>query len=207
MFDPTKIISQLKDLGSVPTKVILFVWLSSGTLLIAPAGFLSTLRLEKLMADHGHWVGIAWLLSSVFLAVSISYGGHAIWKRRKRRLLQDERATKAIAELADAERAVLREFIFQQQPVVNMPIDDPVVVGLIGNGILERVSGLGNYSFAGIVFPLRITEVAERLLKPAHLDLSESPSEHEIKRLVAHRPHFAAAIEWRESLRRGPVGW
>lgn len=207
MFDPTKIISQLKDLGSVPTKVILFVWLSSGLLLAAPAGFVSALRLERLMSDHGHWVGITWLLSSVFLTVSISYGWHAIWERHKRRRLQEARASKTIAELAFAERAVLREFVFQQQPVVNMPIDDAVVVGLIHNGVLERVSGLGNYSSAGMVFPLRITEVAERLLKAEHLDLRESPSEYELKQFVSQRPHFAAAIEWRESLRRGPVGW
>lgn len=207
MFDPTKIISQLKDLGSVPTKVILFVSLSSGALLVAPTAFLSTLRLEKFMADHGHWVGIAWLLSSIFLAITLAYAGHEKWQRRIWRLQRQEYANNAIAELADVERAVLREFEIQRQPVVKMPIDNPVVAGLLRSGILERVGELGDQSFVGFVFPLRIADVARHLLTPDLLGLPESPTDHDVKRIVSQRPHFAQAIAWREDLRRGPVGW
>jgi hypothetical protein len=53
-----------------------------------------------------------------------------------------------------------------------MPIDDPVVAAPVAREILVQIGSFGRFSFGGMMFGIRLTEAAEKLLIPEMLGLS-----------------------------------
>ena len=173
MFDIGKFVGPISDLGKIPTKVVLFFGLSSGALLLLPETWLRKLRLEKLAAEFGQWIGIVFLLSAVLLLLNLSAWVYRTWKTTRKQKYLKAKVIAALKELDDAEKAVLREFFIQGQNTVRMPMDEPVVAGLISKGILRPVGSVGERALAGIVFPFVPSEMARPNVTLTLVDLPE----------------------------------
>jgi hypothetical protein len=101
-----------------------------------------------------------------------------------------------IKKLDPKEKAVLREYFIQCQNTILLPVDHPVVSGLIEKGMLHTAGDLCEYSVAGVLFPVALQPHVKEMLKPSMFDLpSGQPTEADIKRLKNTRPEFISGIK------------
>lgn len=202
MFDG--LFGKLSDIGKIPTKVVIFLFLSSTSLLFAPEAIIQRLRLQKVLDDYGMWVGVICLLSGVFLL--INFGAWAI-KKRSESKKKAERMSKSIAHIDNldyGERAVLREYFLHAQETLPLPIDDAVVAGLIAKSILHQVGAFGERSFVGCVFPIALSDHIVPFLTPDKVGLTDPIRMEDREWIEENRPQFASGIEYRTALRAGP---
>ncbi|MBI3666195.1 MAG: superinfection exclusion B family protein [Acidobacteria bacterium] len=110
----------------------------------------------------------------------------ASWRRRNKRTVRAE-----MQSLDGNEIAVLREFLLQGQNTLQMPIDDPVVAGLLSRGILEQVGQLGHQSRIGIMMSVTISSTVRDMVTPRFVGWSEGgPTREQLKEDLENRPDF-----------------
>jgi hypothetical protein len=101
--------------------------------------------------------------------------------------------TSAICELDEREKAVLREFYIEDKRTLVLPVEHPVLEGLISEGILEVVGsqplvwdiGRGYHRFS-----VRIRSEVSRYLSPEMLGMPSEPTEEELQEVRRRRPDF-----------------
>ena len=87
------------------------------------------------------------------------------------------------------EKAVIREFFIRKQNSIEMPIDDPVVNGLISKNILGINKQFGNsFILSGMNTSVSLRDRAKKLLKLSDINLNENLSEDEIELIKSNRP-------------------
>ena len=69
-----------------------------------------------------------------------------------------------VESLDAAECAVLREFYLREQRTLGLPINFPAVAGLIRAGILQQEQSVGTRIINGMVFPVRISDDADKFI-------------------------------------------
>lgn len=200
-------LTKLTDLHKLPTRYVGLVAIVTGALLFSPAWFLDRLHLSTIPAPYGALVGVAFLVS--FGMVVTNFVGYLFdafkrrgWSKKRQSIIKE-----ALTQLDPIEQAILREFMLTGVSTLKIPMDNPSVVGLESKGILERVGRYGNYSVDGMMFPYRISAIANELLTLELLGLSDFLIEGDseqfgltqegIEWLDDHRPSFV------ESRRRG----
>ena len=107
-------------------------------------------------------------------------------RREKRRIIF------GIRQLDPAEKAVLREFAIFNQNTLELPVEDPVVSGVIQKGLLQPTREKGEYSIKGLVLPVTLNPLARKRITPAVVDLPPD-WEHNPERkkaLIMARPPF-----------------
>ena len=130
-------------------------------LLFMPGTWRDTLKLQNFTVKDDLYFGVAWIISGSYLVVrGLSLLGSSIW-----RFVQAQKAKRkidrAIASLDQHEKALLREFLIRDSNTLNLPIQEPVVNGLLSKEVLVLVGGLGdNYILTGILMPTAIAEYA-----------------------------------------------
>jgi hypothetical protein len=83
------------------------------------------------------------------------------------------------------------EFLLQGQNTLQMPIDEPVVAGLLSRGIIERVSRLGHGSAFGIEMSVRISPIVRDIVTPQFVGWSGGlPTKEELEANLENRPDF-----------------
>ncbi len=105
---------------------------------------------------------------------------------------EKQRIRFGIRQLDSGEKAVLREFAIFDQNTLELPVEDPVVSGLMQKGILQPTKAKGEYSVAGRVLPVTINPMARKRITPVVLDLPpdwETNPERK-KALIMARPAF-----------------
>lgn len=164
--------AKLMDLHKLPTRHVGLISIVSGMLLFSPVWLLDRLHLSKIPSPYGTLVGIAFLVSISLLTVNSTNFAYASFKRRgwseKRRATIKE----YLSSLDPHEQAVLREFFVTGLSTLKIPMDNPSVVGLEVNGIIERTGPYGNFSIHGMMFPYRISKTAVTLISDDHLGIS-----------------------------------
>ena len=131
----------------------LAISLLMGTLLFLPSASLEKLGLLELRDARQMWIGFGFLLSVVLL---LSYGVERIWitvSDAYYRQNQVRERQKSIAYLGPQEKAILREYIENQETTRYYPMSDGVVEGLVLQKVLYPSSQLGA---GGITFPYNI---------------------------------------------------
>jgi hypothetical protein len=133
----------------LPVKIFVVIAVFSLLMLLLPADISDKLSLSTLTLQYRHVFAMTFIFSSVFVLVSF---GFIVLKQLKTILVRcgkTRRQRKAIKRqhnaidcylrngLNDDEKAVLREFIFQQNKAVKLPTEWPVVDNLVKNHILE----------------------------------------------------------------------
>ncbi len=78
---------------------------------------------------------------------------------------------KAVKQLDEDEKSVLREFYIQQANTLEMPVEDIVVSGLIKNGVLQTTRNKGQYSAGGLLLPVIISPAAKKRIRPRKIDM------------------------------------
>lgn len=153
-------IVKIGELVKLPTKYFALVSIVTGALCFLPKSVLSRLFLESVPSPHGTLVGIAFLMSTGLVALNVTtgLGNWIVYQRRtmKRRTAME----RTLCELDPAEQSVLREFFIGSQSTITMPLDNPVVAGLIARGILQQVGVFGRQSSHGMLFSFRISDLA-----------------------------------------------
>lgn len=197
-------ISKIIEAAKLPTKFIVVIFSVSFALLFLSEETLTSLKLADFVKKFGLYIGITALTSGVLLTIeSISY----VWNRvadsissRKFKKSSLERLNK----LDPSEKSVLREFYLQGQNSLKLPMDHPVVAGLINVGIIRLIGQHGRMSAAGMLFSMKISDFVRENLTYDLLDLpSGEPSHQEIEFLKGNRPPFMNSILREESLFNG----
>jgi hypothetical protein len=197
----TEWIPKILEFLKLPTKLIASLCLVSGLLVLLPVEYLKKLHLENIETQYGTIIGITFLISSALLILElIIWVGNKIriaWLRSK----LSKTALKALNQLDSKEISVLREFYIQEQSTLLLPMNHPVVAGLIEKGILEQVGSLGENSLVGVLISLTIAPDVKPHITYDLLNLpNREPTEQEIQWVRSNRPEFMAELDRRNYL-------
>jgi hypothetical protein len=156
----------LFDFDKLPSKLVLLIFLLSGIILFVPAEYLAKVQLAKFNASYGQWVGISFIFSGCFLAITVITTIQNRLKRNNRNRSIEESITKNLKQLNRLEQSVLREFYINGSSTINLPGDHPTVVGLQDKGILRLAqSQLGGYFMTGFDMPFTLTGYAKSVIE------------------------------------------
>lgn len=185
----------LIDFSKIPIKVFWLLAIVTGILLFTDKDFLIKLQLQEFNAEYGKYFGIIFIVSAAFIILSIIYylfdQINSLFKTGKsKRYFKEE-----LKSLDPYEQSVMREFIVQNRKTVSMPIDNPVVAGLINKGFLKRVSNLGD----GLYFPISLSKFADKYLKEDDLGVSSKMKEEELREIFSNRPKWAEDYFYKEN--------
>jgi hypothetical protein len=186
--------SGLLDLNKITAKTAFIILLISGGLMFLPTAVLTKLDIIAFKKDFGKYFGVAFLSSAAFLFVALL---NWIQQKINSRIVKRTR-TKYLAESVSkidfSEIKVLREFHINGQQSLDMPIDDPVVAGMLNKGILHQLSSIGQMSLEGMMMPVAINNLIADKITLEFLGLPRTqPSKQEIDNLLNARPDWAKA--------------
>lgn len=193
----SKIIEALK----LPTKYILCIFAVSTVLLFMSKEFSEKMHLALFIDKYGLFIGIVSLSSGALLAIElIIYIYKFIRKKITYRNIKSY-TIERVGKLDPAEKAILREFYIQEQNTIKLPVDHPVVAGLLNCGILKLVGKQGRMSLAGMLFSIKISELVHSQLTNDLLEWPiNEPSLEEIDFLRNSRPDFMKSIYREDNL-------
>lgn len=194
-------ISKLIEAIKLPTKFILSIFLVSIALLFLPQQVIDAFYLKEFKDKYGLFIGITALSSGALLFTeTIIFSWKKVSRRRDFDKLKKQ-AIERLQKLDHAEKAVLREFFLKGQNTLKLPMDHPVVAGLLSSGILNIVGSQGRMSLAGMLFSMKISDFIRKQLSAEMIDLPVSqPTQEQIEFLRNNRPDFVASIEHEESI-------
>ncbi|MEW5980567.1 MAG: superinfection exclusion B family protein [Acidobacteriota bacterium] len=184
-------VSKIFDLAKLPAKFVAAVCLASGFVVLSPESWLGKIALAQLQVDYRTHFGIAFAFSAAYLVVLlltwiVHRAQEAKYASERRKAVRGE-----VQFLDQSEIAVLREFLLQDRNTLQMPINEPVVAGLLSKGVLEQVSPLGHSSVIGIEMSVRISSKVRDLVTPQFVGWSEgSPTKGQLEGDMERRPDF-----------------
>ena len=109
-------------------------------------------------------------------------------KTEQRRI---QRLEESVDRLDFSERALLREFVLQRKSVLNLPLEEPTVRGLIDTGIMTVIG----YEDENGKTPVMISRQARPLISYKVLGLSKcGMSEEQISKIMDERPAYAKPV-------------
>lgn len=193
--------ANIVEAAKLPTKFIVVIFLVSLGLILIPEAALSAMKLKSFSDKYGLYVGITALSSGALLLIEAAT---AVWKITNN-IIAKSKLSKKVAErmasLDPSEKAVLREFYLQGQNTINLPMDNPVVAGLLNAGVIVLVGRHGRMSLAGMLFSMKIAERAEAYITYDLITLPVGePTEEELHFLRNNRPQFMSSIQREESI-------
>lgn len=162
----------IKAFGEIAVKPLLAIAVGSGFLLFARPSILDAAGMTKIVADYRPWLGGALTLSFAYLfthGVKYVAGRINAWLRSRG---LDKQRTKWLSSLTPDERGRLIPYIRDQRASMRYPIEDGVVGGLVGKGILFRSSNVG-HAISGFSFNLQPWAREELDRRPELLDGAE----------------------------------
>lgn len=178
----------LLDPRRLPTWLAFAAALGSGVLLFAGESVRDGLGLGSFAATHEEAIGLTFLGTLAFLALSGLFllVDRAAAKRRRRA---------RVNALDAAEQAILREFFLQGRNTIAAPVNDLAVAGLLTDEVLAQVGGQLQPTPQGLVAAVRIDAALRRQLTPRAIALSAwAPPEAERRRLLDTRPAFVGEV-------------
>ena len=184
-------LKNLFDLTKLPAKFFFLFAVISGFILFANESILQKIHLDKLNDSYGWIVGLIFIASFGLVIVNFT-----IWffkyVQTKIKIGKLKKGFKERLKNLDLhEQSVLREFLLNQQTSIEMPIDDPVISGLLKKRILVINKQFGNgFMMTGSYTSVSINEYAEKYLDLKDVGLSENPNEDEVLEIKQNRPKW-----------------
>jgi len=161
------------ETGKVSNTIIIIAVATSGTLLFASQSFIAKLKLEAFLKNWGTWVGIAFLVSSIFLGVVILgwiwRGLSGLWYAWRYKSLIAEN----VRSMDPDEQAIIREFIFNAKNTIALPLTNPSVVSLINKRIIYQAGSHGGMTYGEICFNYSISSKARKMLRLSMIGLPD----------------------------------
>lgn len=195
-------LSNLLDLNKITAKTAFLILIISGCLLFLPASILLKLEIVTFKKEFGKYFGFAFLASAAFLLVALLNW----FQQRINSIIRKRKWAKKLAEsikrIDFAEIAVLREFHINGQQSLDMPIDEPVVAGMLNKGILYQLSSMGQMSMEGMMMPVALNPQIADAITLNFLGLpSTEPSKEKVNEILNARPDWAKSITQRKANR------
>jgi len=187
----------LFDFSKLPTKFFILFAAASGFILFAKPEWLSIIEVASIKEEYGKYIGLTFIISTGLVVINflIWFQKYISYKIKVFKFKKEY--SENIKTLDPQEKAVIREFFIKGQTSIEMPIDDPVVNGLIGKNILKINKQFGNsFIMNGMNASVSLMKRAEKLLKLSDIDLNENPSKDEVELIKNKRP------SWTDSWRR-----
>lgn len=132
--------------------------------------------------------GIVCILGILLIKLSFSKGA-AIFRAAK----SQETLLQSLQDIDEDEKAVLREFYIEQKNTIELPVDEPVVAGLIERQILKTITKNGQYSIRGLLLPVQINPQIKEHINPAMLGFTDSKAGR--RTIMESRPAFIKKID------------
>jgi len=195
-----KWISGVLNLIKLPKKLIASIAIPSGFLVIAPESILVKLGLQKITEDARIYISFAFIISTSLLIVELILFIFKLIKKRYYKIKNIKLLNTYIENIDRAELLLLREFFIQGQSSIKLPLNHPVVAGLIKKGIIEQIGSIGQQMAAGIVFPFRINEDIEPSITNEVLKLPLKITKENAKQISEERPAYVISILNRDHL-------
>ena len=145
-------------------------------------------------SQHGHWLVVALCLLAAVLIVELAALILHQRRARREREARERRVVELLAELDSDEQILLREFFIQDRNTIKLPIELPVVLGLLRAGILVVVARLPQACSAGFVGAVRLSDAARPHLSPEVLGLPASLGDDDVQRMRRERPFYMREI-------------
>jgi cbb3-type cytochrome oxidase subunit 3 len=159
------------------------------------------LHLKNFEAEYGLFVGIIFLLSTALLFLEFVLWVWSIFNNKIQKNKSLKIALKELNQLDFREISILREFYIQGQSTLKLPMNQPVVAGLIEKGVLKQVGSLGESSFSDILISLSIpTEIKSKITNEFLKLPNTEPNESEIQWIRENLPDFVIKIEKRNNI-------
>ena len=162
---------KLSEIVTLPIRFIVIVAIATGFLLFLPSEAMESLRLKAFVDQYGLYVGIAFLVSTVWIFVAIITNlwnpVAAIVKQKYVSYQTGKQIKNSISAFDPSELAVLREFIRRKENTIQLPVDDPVVAGLVKQDVIEFVSDPNTIGLNGPLVNYRVSSKFLPHLSPA----------------------------------------
>lgn len=139
MIEVEKLLEALK----LPVRVFVGLALATGVLLYAPEGFVHTLGLEELRAEHRMWTGLVFLGSCAVAGVALGLPVWNVVRTQVRNRWLAFRGRKYLHKLSPGEKEVLRGYIHQDTKTQVFWPGDGNVQELKAQGIVRRAGNVG----------------------------------------------------------------
>jgi len=183
-------------------KLVAWVAATCAMLLYIPSRWFPGNFLESFRAEYGIYVTFALCAAVAMIGIELV---SLTWKKRDRNKAFSEEQRKLLdrlSKLDPQEQVILREFFLQDRNTIKLPIESPVVAGLLKDGILQLVQLLPQRCMAGPLGSFRINPELLEIFTPEIVGLPQpaSVSEEERHRIIAERPHFIREIIQRERI-------
>lgn len=170
----------LFDFSKLPTKFFLLFAVASGFILFAKPHWLSIIEVTSLKDEYGQYIGLTFIISTGLVVINFLIWVQKYFSKKINVFKFKREYSENIKTLDPQEKAVIREFFINEQSSIEMPIDDPVVNGLINKNILKINKQFGNsFIMNGMNASTSLMKRAEKLLKLTDIDLNENPTEDE----------------------------
>lgn len=159
--------------------------------MFAPLSVISALKLEGVVNDNAHIIGLVLLLGVAYLLMKVAnyFIDEAITHLKGKRTV--EVIEKKVLLLDPTERALLREFFLQGETILTLPENEAAVKSLLESNILEYLGNQKHYAIQGPTADYKISMAARSHLNRQVLRLPQGePNQEQIQLLMKARPHF-----------------
>lgn len=197
----SKVIEWLK----LPTKIIAFIALMAGILLLIPQAAIKKLHLEDFISLYGKYFGIVFLIAACYLLfIIICFIGNKIKSNIVNKInlkksettdrLLEQKIKQNIQNLSFSERCLIREFCWQQKNVIKVIMENEDVVSLINKNILEYATTFRESYIFGTIISVKLSAIADKLIEIKDLKIKESPTKVDFEQYMKERPGFIMQI-------------
>lgn len=194
----TGYIKELLELKRLPASIVLLVGVISGLLLFSPHFFLLKLYLDDFKREYNKYIGVVFLCClGLLIMIVIKWCFNSInYKRQLHR--HKKKVKKMVLNLDWEEVNVLRLFYITPATTIKVPIDNPVVAGLIQKGLISQVGRFGKNTLWGMFFSFKISEAAKECITSDVLRFPDRELTMDEQRAVLEeRPQWIKEIESR----------
>ncbi|MGA1868669.1 MAG: superinfection exclusion B family protein [bacterium] len=171
--------------------IISCIFFTCAFIIFSPDKWIKKIGLEKVKTEYSLYIGLIFLITGCFLIVELIT---FLYNKRKLSKIKAEKELKTIEELDNLDKkeiAVLREFFLQGQNTIHLPIDHPVVTGLLSKGIIVAVSDIYVQNLAGLVYSIKIADIVKPFINLDFVGLSAKKfNEEELRYINGNRPKF-----------------
>jgi hypothetical protein len=184
---------------ATPKQVIfnLMLWftLVNSALLFAPASLLGALKLDDVVNQYAHFIGLGLIIGAAYLLMKVAnyFIDEAIHYLSSKRTV--ETIEKKVLLLDPTERALLREFFLQGETVLTLPENEAAVKSLLDTNILQCLGNKKHYAIQGPTADYKISMAARSYLNRQVLRLPiGEPNQEQMQLLIKARPHFIHSV-------------
>jgi len=139
-----EILKALLELLKLTPRYLVAFGAAAAFLLFSSADLLKKFGVLKFAEDYRPWLGLTLIVSAILFVVSIAIDVYG-WIQRKRQGTQfREHGAKRLNSLTEEEKQILRFYVAKQSKTNVLRVDDGIVQGLVGAGIICRSAPIGD---------------------------------------------------------------